>query len=144
MRCYRKLADIVPPEVRSRMMAAIKSKDTKPEVLVRSFLHRAGFRFRNNVKDLPGRPDIVLPKYRTVVFVHGCFWHQHEGCPNATMPKSRKEFWKKKLDRNTERDKEATQKLREAGWNVAVVWECEIDAKHLEKLVHKLRNKALK
>lgn len=122
-------------------MAAIKSKDTKPEITVRSFLHRAGFRFRKNVKEMPGKPDIVLPKYRTVLFVHGCFWHQHKGCPNATMPKSREEFWIKKLAGNVERDRKVSLKLHEAGWNVVTVWECEVDARHLEELALKIRNR---
>lgn len=120
-------------------MASIKSSETKPEKLVRSYLHRHGFRFRKNVKDLPGKPDIVLPKYRTVVFVHGCFWHQHKGCRLASRPKTNTEYWKRKLARNIERDKEATQKLREAGWNVAVVWECEVDDRHLEELAIELQ-----
>ena len=91
------MADHLTPEQRSWNMAQIKGKDTKPEVLVRSMLHRAGYRFRKNVKNLPGKPDIVLPKYKTVIFVHGCFWHRHKGCKGATIPKTRTEWWEKNL-----------------------------------------------
>ena len=107
-------------------MSHIRSKDTKPEKRLRSLLHRLGFRFRLHRKDLPGTPDIVLPKYRTVIFVHGCFWHQHPGCKKATLPRSNVEFWKNKLEKNIERDKEVEKKLIETGWNVIVIWECEI------------------
>lgn len=133
------MADIVPPDVRSRMMAAIKSKDTRPEVTVRSFLHRSGFRFRKNVEDMPGKPDIVLPKYRTVIFVHGCFWHRHQGCKYATTPKSRKEFWDRKFDANVKRDIAVREQLLTNGWRVIVVWECQIEEKWLRELVQKIR-----
>jgi DNA mismatch endonuclease (patch repair protein) len=118
--------DRISPEERSRIMSHIRSKDTKPEKRLRSLLHRLGFRFRLHRKDLPGTPDIVLPKYRTVIFVHGCFWHQHPGCKKATLPRSNVEFWKNKLEKNIERDKEVEKKLIETGWNVIVIWECEI------------------
>jgi DNA mismatch endonuclease (patch repair protein) len=107
-------------------MAAIKSHNTKPEIAVRKLLHASGFRFRLHRKDLPGRPDIVLPRYKTVVFVHGCFWHQHEGCKLASKPSSRQEYWKAKFDRNAERDKNSLASLTELGWRVVVVWECEV------------------
>lgn len=107
-------------------MAAIKGRNTKPEILVRQILHAHGFRFRLHRRDLPGRPDIVLPKYKTVVFVNGCFWHQHVGCKFATKPSSRAEFWEAKLTRNVARDFENTAKLAELGWRVIVVWECEL------------------
>lgn len=108
-------------------MSRIRSKDTGPEMRVRSALHRAGYRFRLHVKDLPGRPDIVLPKYKTVIFVHGCFWHRHKGCSNATMPSTNQEFWKEKFRRNVERDKREQAELKKLGWKVIVVWECEVN-----------------
>ena len=108
-------------------MAAIKGKNTKPELLVRSWLHRNGFRFRLHRKDLPGTPDIVLPKYRTVIFVHGCFWHSH-GCANSDVPRTRRAFWKEKLSTNRSRDKKMSLSLRKLGWRVVVVWECELRA----------------
>jgi DNA mismatch endonuclease, patch repair protein len=118
------MTDSVPKAKRSQMMAGIRSKNTKPELLVRSYLHRQGFRFRLHAKKLPGHPDIVLAKYRAAIFVHGCFWHQHPGCKYAYEPKSRQEFWRHKFDRNVERDQEVRQALIESGWRVMVVWEC--------------------
>lgn len=118
--------DVLTPEQRSRNMAAIKSRNTKPEVIVRQILHALGFRFRLHRKDLPGRPDIVLPKYRTIVLVHGCFWHQHSGCKLASNPSSRKDYWRPKLNRNVERDKQNMELLRQSGWHVIIVWECEL------------------
>ncbi|MES2535492.1 MAG: DNA mismatch endonuclease Vsr [Pseudomonadota bacterium] len=120
------MADTISPERRSRNMAAIRSRDTKPEIAVRKLLHALGFRFRLQRKDLPGRPDIVLPRYNAVVFVNGCFWHQHEGCKLASKPASRQEYWKIKLERNVERDKSSFDKLTELGWQVIVVWECDL------------------
>ena len=108
-------------------MSRIRSKNTKPEMHVRSALHRAGYRFRLHVKDLPGKPDIVLPKYKTVIFVHGCFWHRHKGCSRATMPSSNQEYWKQKFKQNVERDKREQAELKKLGWNVIVVWECEVE-----------------
>lgn len=105
-------------------MATIRPKDTSPELLLRSFLHRQGFRFRLHVRDLAGRPDIVLRGRRVVLFVHGCFWHQHEGCALAAFPASNVAFWKKKLKGNLRRDASQIAKLREEGWRVGVVWEC--------------------
>lgn len=107
-------------------MSRIRGKNTKPELLLRSLLHRAGYRFRLHAPGLPGKPDIVLPKYSTVIFVHGCFWHRHEGCNNATMPKSRTEFWEDKFRRTVERDQEKQRQLEEMGWKVLIVWECEV------------------
>lgn len=118
--------DVLSTNQRSRNMAAIKGRNTKPEILVRRMLHAHGFRFRLHRKDLPGRPDIVLPRYKTVVFVNGCFWHQHVGCKFATKPSSRAEFWEAKLTRNVSRDFENAAKLAELGWRVIVVWECEL------------------
>lgn len=123
------------------MMAAIRGKDTKPEVIVRSFLHRLGFRFRLHGRDLPGRPDIVLPKYRTVVEVRGCFWHRHEGCPFAYTPKSNREFWESKLNGNRERDRRNLRELARLGWRVIEVWECELGENgFLERLPGLIRN----
>lgn len=118
--------DIFSPEKRSQVMSRIRSKDTKPEKIIRSILHKLGFRFRINRKDLPGKPDIVLPKYKTVIFVHGCFWHQHEGCKIASKPKSNSEYWKAKFTKNIERDKKTQEDLRVMGYRVIVIWECEV------------------
>lgn len=106
-------------------MSGVRVRDTKPEKIVRSILHRLGYRFRLQRRDLPGRPDIVLPKYRTVIFVHGCFWHQHKDCRKARRPKSNREFWDSKLDANVNRDHRNQAALEELGWQVIVVWECE-------------------
>lgn len=119
------MTDVVDPETRSRMMSGIKGKDTGPELAVRRYLHAAGLRFRLHYKLLPGRPDIVLPKFRSVVFVHGCFWHRHEGCPYATSPATRPDFWSKKFSRNIQRDTDKDRALRMAGWQVLTIWECE-------------------
>ena len=107
-------------------MSRVKSTNTKPELRVRSALHAMGYRFRLHRKDLPGKPDIVLPKYRAVVFVHGCFWHQHPGCRKATIPRNNRDYWEQKLRRNFERDKKAQEELVESGWRVLTLWECEI------------------
>ncbi len=111
---------------RSEMMARIGRRDTRPERTVRSALHRAGYRFRLCRPDLPGCPDIVLPRYRTVIFVHGCFWHQHANCRRATKPKSNVQFWENKLLRNRGRDEVVMGQLRDASWNALIVWECEL------------------
>jgi DNA mismatch endonuclease (patch repair protein) len=116
-------------------MSKVRSKNTKPEKIVRSMLFSMGFRFRINRKDLPGRPDIVLPRYKTVIFVHGCFWHRHN-CKDATMPKSNTDFWEKKFSANVERDKKVKSELVALGWKVITVWECEL--KDLEILKLKL------
>lgn len=117
-------------------MSRVKSCDTRPEMVVRRLLHRMGYRFRLHPKDIPGKPDVVLPKYRKVVLVHGCFWHGHEGCRRAARPSSNREFWDKKLSRNAERDKNNLKKLAELGWESLVVWQCEM--KNLEILSEKL------
>lgn len=124
-------------EERSRMMSRIRGKDTRPEKQVRSLLHGMGYRFRLHRKDLPGHPDIVLPKYRTVILVHGCFWHRHRGCKYAYQPKSRVGFWRKKFRENVERDKRNMKALGDLGWNVVVVWECELS--EIKKLSLRLR-----
>ncbi len=118
--------DDLTPEKRSWNMSRIRGRDTKPELLVRSLLHRLGYRFRLHCRDLPGTPDIVLPKYRTVIFVHGCFWHRHPGCRYAYTPKSRVEFWKDKFTANVDRDARTRRALEQAGWQVLIVWECEL------------------
>lgn len=108
------------------MMSGIRGRDTKPELAVRRYLHGRGFRYRLHARELPGRPDIVLPRHRTVVFVHGCFWHRHEGCRFAYTPKTRQEFWLPKLEGNAVRDARDQQQLADLGWRVEVVWECEV------------------
>ena len=118
--------DSLTPEQRHYNMSRIRSKNTKPEELVRKYLFSQGFRYRKNDKRYPGKPDIVLPKYHTVVFVHGCFWHQHPGCMKARIPKSNLDYWGPKLQRNSERDEAERQQLEDMGWRVIVVWECEI------------------
>jgi DNA mismatch endonuclease (patch repair protein) len=119
------MADTLTAEHRSWNMSRILSKNTTPEKVVRSILHRMGYRFSLHRKDLPGCPDIVLPKYRTVIFVHGCFWHRHKGCKDASLPKTRTEWWLDKLDGNVSRDCRNQSALRKAGWRVQTVWECE-------------------
>lgn len=118
--------DQISPEHRSWNMSRIKSKDTKPELLVRSWLHRNGFRFRLHVKDLPGTPDIVLPKYKTIIEVRGCYWHRHPGCKFAYTPKSNPDFWNAKFAENVKRDTLTDNALKELGWRVIIIWECEI------------------
>lgn len=120
------MADKFSIEKRREIMSRVKNKNTKPEVRVRSLLHRMGYRFRIGRKDLPGKPDIVLPKYKTVIFVHGCFWHGHVGCRRSSRPATNVEFWNAKLDRNLMRDRENVRKLTEQGWRVFTIWECEL------------------
>ena len=136
------MADHLTPEQRSWNMAQIKGKNTKPELIVRSLLHRAGYRFTVNGpknKKLPGKPDIVLPKYKTVIFVNGCFWHRHKGCKGATTPKTRTEWWQKKFDRNVSNDQKNARALRKVGWNIIVIWECEL--KKPQKVIQKLNRR---
>jgi DNA mismatch endonuclease, patch repair protein len=116
--------DIVSPDKRSAMMAKIKGKDTTPEMIVRRGLHARGFRFRLHDRTLPGRPDLVFPKYKAVIFVHGCFWHGHEGCKDFRLPKTRTEFWREKIEGNRARDEAAINSLQTEGWRRGVVWEC--------------------
>ena len=122
--------DRISKERRSWNMSRIRSKDTGPEKVVRSILHKNGFRFRLHRNDLPGKPDIVLPKHKTVIFVHGCFWHRHCGCKYAYTPKSRKQFWIRKFSANVMRDKLMRSRLMRAGWHVCIVWECETGGKN--------------
>lgn len=120
------MSDKLTPEKRSWNMSRIKGKDTKIEVEVRKYLFSKGYRFRKNDKRYPGKPDIVLPKYHVAIFVHGCFWHRHEGCKDATTPKTRTEFWLEKFDKNVKNDQIKQEKIRELGWKVIVIWECEL------------------
>jgi DNA mismatch endonuclease, patch repair protein len=120
------MVDKLDPQRRSENMRRIRSKNMKPELLVRRLVHRLGFRFRLHRRDLPGAPDIVLPGRRKIIFVHGCFWHQHAGCREGRIPGSRREYWEPKLRRNQERDARQLHALTEAGWQCLVVWECEV------------------
>lgn len=120
------MTDIVSPATRSRMMSGIRCKDTLPEIIVRKWLYSRGYRFRLHRKDLPGKPDIVLPKYHAAIFVHGCFWHQHPGCRYAAVPASRTAWWMEKFRQNRERDTLVAKRLEDMGWNVLIIWECEI------------------
>ncbi len=120
------MVDVVDKVTRSRMMSGIKSKDTKPEILVRKYLHGRGLRYRLHAKELPGKPDLVFPKYKAVVFVHGCFWHQHPGCKYASKPQTQEVFWENKLSDNVKRDSYQMAALEELGWRVFVLWECEL------------------
>lgn len=123
------MADFLSKIERSARMAAIKSKDTSPELTLRRILHRLGLRFRLHKSGLPGKPDLVFPRYKTVVFVHGCFWHRHDNCRVASTPKSNSGFWLEKFERNKARDARVQTQLRELGWRVLVVWECELSTK---------------
>jgi DNA mismatch endonuclease (patch repair protein) len=132
------MTDIVDRATRSRMMSGIRGRDTKPEVIVRKYLHAHGLRYRIASKNLPGKPDIVLSKYRAVVFVHGCFWHRHKGCRYATIPATNTDFWQAKFDSNTRRDASATRRLRTAGWRVCVIWSCQLKEGQLRKLFSRI------
>ena len=131
------MADNHTREVRSKNMSHIRSTNSKPEEIVRKYLFSHGFRYRKNVRKLPGCPDIVLPKYKTVIFVNGCFWHKHD-CPRFVWPASNQEYWKPKILRNVERDKQNTALLKEAGWNIIVVWECELKKTVREQTLERL------
>lgn len=135
------MADVVDSATRSRMMSGIRGRNTKPEILIRSLLHRQGFRFRLHARNLPGKPDIVFPRYHAVVFVHGCFWHGHD-CPLFKWPATRPEFWREKIGRNQANDHRARAALIAAGWRVGVVWECAIRGakKDLEDVTRRLGN----
>ena len=126
-------------------MSNISGKETKPEILVRKFLFGKGFRYRKNVKKMPGTPDIVLPKYNTIVFIHGCFWHGHDKCPKGALPTTNAKFWKQKISRNIARDKSNKEKLLDLGWRVIIIWQCEIKNKNialkrLNHLVHQIKS----
>lgn len=132
------MADVLTAKQRRFCMSRIKSKDTKPEIMVRKFLFSHGFRYRVNRKDLPGRPDIVLPKYKTVIFINGCFWHGHPGCKYATMPETNKEFWTKKINSNMERDISNVNELIKSGWRVITIWQCQLKSKNKDKTLSTL------
>lgn len=125
---------------RSNLMRKIKSTNTKPEKVLRSFLWSKGYRYRINYKKLPGTPDIVLTKYNIVIFIHGCFWHGHENCKIAHIPKTNVDYWENKINRNKERDKNTTMQLLAMGWNVITIWECEINTSNMENLISKIQN----
>jgi DNA mismatch endonuclease (patch repair protein) len=130
------MADVLTPEERSAVMSRVKGKDTKPEMTVRRLIHGMGYRYRLHRRDLPGTPDLTFASRRKVIFVHGCFWHRHDGCPLARMPKSRLDFWRPKLEGNKKRDERNIQELRSAGWQVLVIWECQLkDMGELEKMI---------
>ena len=139
------MADVHSPETRSFNMSRIRGENTKPEEKVRKYLFSQGFRYRKNDKRLPGRPDIVLPRYHTVIFVNGCFWHKHENCKYFVWPKSNIEFWREKITSNVKRDVRQHEELRQRGWNVIVIWECELKKDRFEntmkELVQTLRGK---
>lgn len=132
------MPDIFAPEKRHEIMQNVKTKNTAPEIKLRSLLHKNGFRFRVIRKDLPGKPDIVLPKYRAVIFVHGCFWHGHD-CPRGQRPQTNADFWNQKIDRNVIRDKSDVSLLESLGWRVLIVWECEIKKKNEAVLLSRVK-----
>lgn len=133
------MADVLTPKQRSYNMSQIHSKDTKPEELVRKFLFSQGFRYRKNDARLPGKPDIVLPKYKTVIFVNGCFWHKHEGCKYFVWPKNNAEFWRNKIEGNVQRDLRHQLKLQAMGWKVILIWECELKGYKFERTMKALK-----
>jgi DNA mismatch endonuclease (patch repair protein) len=130
--------DVHEPEVRSYNMSQIKGKNTRPEMLVRRFLFSKGFRYRLHVKNLPGKPDIVLAKYKTVIFVHGCFWHGHEGCKYFVIPKTRTEWWLNKINTNKANDQKAIALLIKANWKIIILWECELKPRNFQLTVNRL------
>ena len=136
------MADIVSKQKRSEMMSLIRSKDTKPEITVRKILHRLGYRFRLHRKDLPGQPDIVLRKYKTVIFVHGCFWHGHSCKKGKTLPKTNESFWQNKIKGNQARDNKVLQELTLLGWHPCIIWECEVrnDTRLVERILECLKH----
>lgn len=133
--------DVHSKEKRSFNMSRIRGKNTKPEEVVAKYLFSQGFRYRRNVRNLPGTPDIVMKKYKTVIFVNGCFWHAHEGCKYFVLPDNNKEFWKEKLFRNRERDSEKKIQLEKLGWKVITIWECELKKDKIEETLENLKQK---
>lgn len=137
------MENAVKNQQRSANMRAIRAKDTAPELSIRSMVYRMGYRFRLHQKDLPGKPDLVFPARRKVIFVHGCFWHQHVGCRDAVMPKSREGFWYPKLTRNAQRDSEQLNALKKLGWKVLIVWECELTNSRLSNRIRRFLGQTL-
>ena len=135
--------DTISPEHRSWNMSRIRGKDTKPEIAVRKWLFSHGYRYRKNVEKLPGKPDIVLPKYKTVIFVHGCFWHRHPGCKRATTPATNVEYWEKKFNRNVENDENHRSELERMGYQVLTLWECELSTRKIESTMLQTEKKIL-
>ena len=135
--------DVLSPENRHKNMSHIRSKDTAPEKLIRNALFKAGFRYRICDKRYPGKPDIILPRYFAVIFINGCFWHAHENCPYFVFPKSNRNFWKKKFNRNKERDAENLKYYREQCWRVCIVWECSILGKDNKKKIEKVKDQII-
>lgn len=135
------MSDVHSNAIRSYNMSRIKGKDTKPEEIVRKYLFSKGFRSRKHVSTLPGKPDIILPKYKTCIFVNGCFWHKHEGCKYFSWPKNNAEFWKDKLEKNVARDKLEQAKLEKMGWHIIIVWECQLRKKNREQTLRELEEK---
>jgi len=133
------MTDTVSEKKRSYIMSQVGQKDTKPEIILRSLIHKMGYRFRLHRKDLPGSPDIVFPKYKKVIFVHGCFWHGHDDCKRATIPKTNSTYWKNKISKNKERDSRVIKELQELGWRSLILWSCEIDSESKE-LKNKVRD----
>lgn len=129
------MPDVLTPAQRHRNMAAIHSDSTKPEIKLRLALWHRGFRYRKNDRHLPGSPDVVLPKYRTVIFVHGCFWHAHEGCNTFRLPRTNKDYWERKITRNQARDQEVWRQLEALGWAVIIVWECQLKKSKLQEII---------
>jgi len=129
------MVDHLSKKKRSWNMSRIRSKNTEPELIVRSLLHKMGYRFRMHRKDLPGNPDIVLPKYKTVIFVHGCFWHRHKGCKRCSTPSTNKDYWQAKFDRNIQNDVKNKDALKKIGWKVLAIWECETTNTEMLKII---------
>src|SRR3978361_452721 len=129
------MADVHSKKTRSYNMSRIRSKDTKPELLVRKFLHKNGFRYRLHVKDMPGKPDMVLPKYKTVIFIHGCFWHGHEGCKKAALHETRRDWWEEKINKNKQNDINTEAALKATNWNIITIWQCKLKLNWQNELI---------
>lgn len=134
------MADIFTPEKRSKIMSKVKQKDSKQEMFVRKLTHSMGYRYRLHKEGLPGKPDLVFPKYKKVIFVHGCFWHGHEGCRRSALPSTNVEFWRKKISGNVKRDKLTYKRLEKLGWGILIIWQCEIKQFEKENLKRKISN----
>jgi DNA mismatch endonuclease (patch repair protein) len=130
--------DIFDRKKRSEIMKKVSGKNTNPEITVRKLLHRMGYRFRLHPLNLPGKPDIVLPKYKKIILIHGCFWHGHEGCKRSQLPNTNRDFWRDKISKNKDRDKIVIEKLKRLGWSILIIWDCEIRKRNLADLEEKL------